>query len=116
MTIAADIHFGFAFLVALCALVFSWNTMGRRVMNVVIGLQILAGLALAGIIGMQHAPLPAGLLWHIVVALVALAAYVVARRAGERPGSGTVALAFSLLGLICVGLALYLGLHMAGLA
>ena len=91
-----DAHFIVAALVILCALVFSWNTMGRRVMVAVTGLQFLVGLVVAGV---YH---PAGsVIWfHIAGALAAMVAYIFARRIGERPGKEGLAIALSILGLL----------------
>ena len=91
-----DAHFIVAALVILCALVFSWNTMGRRVMVAVTGLQFLVGIVVAGVF---H---PAGsVIWlHVSGALAAMIAYIFARRIGEQPGKGGLALALSLLGLV----------------
>jgi hypothetical protein len=108
-----DIHFGLAFLVALCALVFSWNALGRRVVSAVIGLQVLVGLILAATLGMQHVPLPRGAVLHITLGIVAAALYGAASAAGRREGGERIALALSILGLIAVGFTLYLGMHMA---
>jgi hypothetical protein len=112
MTTIIDIHFGLAFLVALCALIFSWNTMGRRVVNAVLGLQVLVGLVLAATMGMQHLPLPRGAVWHIAGAIVALGLYGAASAAGKRAGGERTALILAVLGLIAVGCTLYLGMHM----
>jgi len=116
VSIVTTIHFVLGFLVLLCALVFSWNALGRRVMNAVVGLQFLCGLALAGTFGMQHVPLPTGVWTHLGLAFVALLAYGMAMVFGKRPGGGRIALALSIAGLICVCGTVYLGLHMAGQA
>jgi hypothetical protein len=112
MNVANSIHFGLAYLVALCALVFSWNAMGRRVMNVVLGIQVLAGIALAGTFGAAHAALPKNVGFHMAGAIVALIAYGLAARAGKRPGGSRAALAYSIVGLLCVAVTIYLGTHM----
>jgi len=116
VSIVTTIHFVLGFLVLLCALAFSWNALGRRVMNAVVGLQFLCGLVLAGTYGMQHVPLPARIWEHAGLALVALIAYGMAMVFGKRPGGGRIALALSIVGLLCVCVAVYLGLHMAGQA
>jgi len=91
-----DAHFIVAALVILCAFVFSWNTMGRRVMVAVTGLQFLVGLVVAGVF---HPASP--VIWlHISGALAAMFAYIFARRLGEEPGKGTLAVALSMLGLL----------------
>lgn len=116
MAILLTIHFALAWLVAICAIVFSWNDLGRRVMNVVLGLQVLAGLVLAGMLGAARAPMPPMLVWHVLLALGALVAYGVARRLGAREGGAKAALALSILGLLCIAGAIYLGMHVAGQA
>jgi hypothetical protein len=112
MSVALDIHFVLAYLTALCALIFSWNAMGRRVISAVLGLQILAGLAVTAVLGANHAALPRGAGWHIAVALAALVLYGLASRAGKRPDGGRNALVLSILGLLCVAAALYMGVRM----
>ncbi|HEY5426814.1 MAG TPA: hypothetical protein VIJ77_09705 [Candidatus Tumulicola sp.] len=112
MAAALDIHFVLAYLVALCALVFSWNALGRRVVNVVLGLQVLAGLAVAGMLGANHVSLPKGAAFHIAAAIVALICYGLAARFGKSPRGGRTALALSILGLLSIAAALYLGVRM----
>ncbi len=111
MPFVIDIHFLLAFLVALCVLVFSWNAMGRRVVNGVLGLQVLVGLVVAGMFGANHTPLPKDAPLHIAAALVALVCYGAASAAGKR-GAARAALLLSIAGLLCVGVALAYGLQM----
>jgi hypothetical protein len=111
MQIVGTIHFGLAWLVVICALAFSWNATGRRVMNVVLGIQVLCGLVFAGTFGMSHVPLPSGVWIHLTGGIVALALYGVTRRM-----SAPVALALSIAGLLCILGTFYLGMHMAGQA
>ncbi|MDQ2681589.1 MAG: hypothetical protein M3Y21_11335 [Candidatus Eremiobacteraeota bacterium] len=106
-----EIHYGIAFLVVLCAAVFSWSQMGRRVMAVVLGIQILIGIIAAGLIR----PLPPVIFIHILGALLALAAYMIARRLTQRSGNGAVPLTLSVIGLVLVMLTAYLGMHAVGL-
>jgi hypothetical protein len=112
MQIALEVHLGVAFLVVLCAIVFSWNNLGRRVVNAVAGLQVLIGLVAAGIIGAEHLPMPPALGLHVAVAIVILACYGMASRFGRRPGGGGRALVLSAIGLIAVLYNVYLGWHM----
>jgi hypothetical protein len=114
MQIALEIHLGVAFLVVLCAVVFSWNELGRRVMNAIVGLQVLIGLAVAGVMGAQHVPIPRTIGLHVIVAIVILACYGMASRFGKRPGGGRAALVLSLIGMVAVFYNVYLGWHMAG--
>ena len=109
-----EIHFVVAFLVVLCAIVFSWNDLGRRVVNAVAGLQFLIGLILAGIMGSQHVPMPPNLWLHIFCALLVMASYGMAMRFGKRAGGARTALALSIVGFVLVFVTFYLGLHMAG--
>jgi hypothetical protein len=110
---AVDVHFVLGFLVALTALVFSWNALGRRVVNAVLGLQVLAGLALVGVHVATHEPIPQGSYLHIGGALVALILYGLAARAGKRPEGGRVALLLSIAGLLCIAATLYLGIRIS---
>lgn len=109
-----EIHLVFAFLVLLCALVFSWSSLGRRVMNVVLGIQILIGLAAVGMLGPGVRAIAPAIWWHLGVTIAALIVYVVARRLGDRPGGKLTGMLLGGLGLALVIFGLYLGLHMAG--
>jgi len=112
MGVILEIHVVVAFLVVLCAVVFSWTDLGRRVVNAVAALQFVLGLILAGIMG-DHVALPP-LVWaHLLCALLVLAAYGLAMRFGKRAGGARASLVFSVVGLILVFVTLYLGLHMA---
>jgi hypothetical protein len=102
-----------AFLVGLCALIFSWNPGGRRVVNAVAGLQLLIGIVLAAYMGIAHVPLPAMIYAHIVAAIAIMACYGFAMREGKRAGGGTRALVLSLLGLVFIVLNIVGGLMMA---
>ena len=112
MSVVLEIHYAIAFLVVLCAVIFSWTSMGRRVMNVVVGLQILVGLLLAAIMGAQHMAMPPGLWLHILLALGAAAAYGFARRIGDSAVGATQGLALSVIGLMCVVAAFAIGLRL----
>jgi hypothetical protein len=114
VSIVHTIHFVLAFLVVLCAAVFSWNSRGRRVINAVLGLQALCGIALAASYPLQHASMPQTVWLHAAATLGALLAYGFARRLGDRPGGGTTGLALSIAGLLCICATIYLGLHAAG--
>jgi hypothetical protein len=115
MEFAVELHFVVAFLVAICALAFSWNSRGRRVMNVVLGVQTLLGIVVAGLHVVSHEPLPPSVWWHVGAALVALAAYGTARRLGDRPNGAAAATALSLLGIVAVAASMVLGVRVAGL-
>lgn len=113
MGVLLEIHYVVAFLLILCALVFSWSVLGRRVVNVVAALQFLLGLALAGVAGANHIALPP-LIWvHMLGSLLVLGAYGMAMRFGRRAGGARPALAFSIAGCALVLLTFYLGLHLA---
>jgi len=114
MTFVLEAHLVLAFLVVFCAVVFSWNSMGRRVMSVVVGLQFLLGLVAAGMMGAAHETLSPVIFAHILCALGALIAYPLARRLGDRPGGGPTGMALGALGFVLVLVGFYLGLHMAG--
>lgn len=112
MTIVFEIHYAVAFLVVLCGVIFSWSSMGRRVMNAVVGLQVLIGLVAAGMMGAQHLAMPPGIWIHILLGLAAVAAYGFARRLGDRAGGATSGLVLSLAGLVCVIAAFVVGLRL----
>jgi hypothetical membrane protein len=114
MSVVLEIHLVVAFLLALCAIIFSWNAQGRRVVNAVAALQFLVGLVLAGMFGASHTPLPPQVWLHIIAALLILGCYGVAMRFGKRAGGNGTALAFSVAGLILVLYNIYLGWSMAG--
>ncbi len=114
MSIVATIHFVLAFLVLLCALVFSWNSRGRRVINAVLGLQVLCGFIYAAAFLVRAAALPSTVWAHVAGSLGALLAYGFARRLGDRPGGAGRGLALSIAGLLCVCATIYLGFHLAG--
>lgn len=114
MKIVLEIHLVVAFLLVLCALIFSWNVSGRRVVNAVAVLQFLVGLAVAGMMGAAHMMLPPPVWIHIILALAIMACYGMAMRFGKRAGSSNLAVVFSVLGLLLVLANVYLGWHMAG--
>ncbi len=114
MDVVLEIHLVVAFLVGLCALVFSWTALGRRVVNAVAALQFLVGLAVAGMMGAGHMTLPPTIVAHLLAALLILACYGMAIRADKRAGGSKTALLFSVLGLALVLGNIYLGWHMAG--
>ncbi len=115
MSTLLEIHEVVAFLAALCAIIFSWNVMGRRVVNAVVALQFLLGLAVAAVMGAQHLAMPALLWLHVLLGLAILAAYGLAMRFGKRAGGASSTLALSVAGLALVLVNIYLGLHMAGM-
>jgi hypothetical protein len=108
------IHWSVAFLILLSALLLGWVQLGRRVMVALIGLQVLIGIVYAAVLGAALATKGAILGVHIVGALLAMAAYMVGRRLGERGGSRFVPLALSAVGLIVLFATAYLGLKMYG--
>nr|MDQ2664273.1 hypothetical protein [Candidatus Eremiobacteraeota bacterium] len=95
MNVLLEAHLGIAYLVLLLALFLGWVPMGRRVMVGVIGLQVVIGIILAATLRP-----PAVVLGHIVLALLAMGAYVAARRASERVGSNALPIALSAAGVI----------------
>jgi hypothetical membrane protein len=115
MQIVLEIHLVLAFLAALCALVFSWTPVGRRVVNAVVELQFLAGLTLAGVMAANHEPLPPAIWLHLLVAILVVACYGVAVRTGKRAGGSRRALVFSIIGLALVLTNIALGSHIAGM-
>ena len=112
MAFAVDVHFLIAFLTALCALVFSWNELGRRVINAVLGLQILVGLVVLGMHVRAHEGFHHELGWHVAGAVAAAACYGAAGAFGRRAGGARAALAASIAGLLLVGATIVVGLRM----
>ena len=113
MNVLLEIHLVVAFLLALCAIIFSWNAAGRRVVNAVAGLQFLVGVIAAIVMG-AHPPLPPQVWVHLIIALLVMAAYGMAMRFSKRAGGNTVALVLSIVGLLLVLWNIYLGWTMAG--
>lgn len=116
MGILLEIHYVVAFLLVLCAIVFSWSALGRRVVNVVAGLQLLLGIAVAAVMGASRMQLPQTVWLHILGAIVIVVLYGAAARLSSRAGGAKAALICSILGLIFVLATFYLGMHMAGKA
>lgn len=111
MKTVLEIHLVVAYLVALLALFVGWVPLGRRVMVAIVGLQVGIGIVAAGIAGASHLSLPGTIALHIVLALLAMGAYIAARRIAERNGA-TAGLALSALGLILVVATIVVGLRM----
>ena len=116
MKVLLEIHWVVAFLAALCAVIFSWNAMGRRVVTAVVTLQFIVGLILAGTLGPSLTTLGSTIWIHLVIGLVILGLYGMAMGASKRPGGAGRALAFSIAGMVLIFINIYLGLHMAGQA
>jgi len=110
-----EIHQVVAFLVLLCGIIFSWNTMGRRVVNAVVALQVLLGIAVAAVLGMSHEVIPPLTWLHLLVAVAIMGCYGMAMRAGKQAGGSKRALALSIAGVVLILANVYLGLHMAGM-
>lgn len=107
-----EIHWGFAFLVLLCGVAVGWTSLGQRVMTAVIGIQVLLGLIFAAVLGAGIAGLGMELGEHILGALLAMGAYIAARRVGDR-GSRGGQLALAALGLLLLIGTASLGVTMA---
>ena len=88
--------------------------MGRRVMNAVVGLQVLVGLIVAGLMGAALGPQMASVGLHLLCGAGALVAYIFARRLGDRPGGARTGMMLGALGLVFILIGFYLGLHMVG--
>lgn len=114
MSIALEVHLGFAFFVVLTGLFVGWVQMGRRVMSAIIGIQILIGVAVAAWAGIVHFPLHDTLWVHIVGALLAMFAYIVGRRLFDRaPQNALPAIGMSLLGFVLLLVTAWLGFRLA---
>lgn len=114
MSIALEVHLGFAFFVVLTGLFVGWVQMGRRVMAGIIGIQLLIGVVVSAWAGITHYPLP-GTLWiHIAGALLAMFAYIAGRRLFDRaPQKPLPAVGMSLLGFVLLLLTIAYGFHLA---
>ena len=109
-----EIHFVCAFLVLLIAVFIGWVQLGQRVVIAALGLQVLIGLILAAVAGASHAALPASLGIHVAGALLAMAAYIAARRYVERnPQARFAGWAMSLAGLILIVFTIWFGSRLA---
>ena len=111
MIFVVDFHFVLAFLVALCAVVFSWSALGRRVVNAVLAVQILVGAAIIVVAWVQHQALPRLTVVHVAGALATAAMYGFAIRADRRNG-GRGALVFALLGWVLAGATIFVGMKL----
>jgi hypothetical protein len=113
MSVVLEIHLVLAFLVALCAVVFSWTPNGRRVVNAVVVLQFVMGLVVAAVMGASHITIPAAVWLHLLVAILILACYGMAMRAGKRAGGATPALTFSVIGIALIVINIVMGWRIA---
>ena len=112
MSIALEVHFGFAFFVLLAAVLVGWVQMGRRVMSGFIGIQVLIGIVVAAWFGAARVPLP-GVLWiHVLAALLAMFAYIAGRRIYDKTGKALPAIGMSLIGFALLILTAAYGLRM----
>jgi hypothetical protein len=113
MSIALEVHLGFAFFVVLTGLFVGWVQMGRRVMSAIIGIQILIGVIVAAWAGAAHYPLRSMIWLHIVAALIAMFAYIAGRRIFDRaPQNALPAVAMSLLGFLLLLVTAWLGFRL----
>lgn len=104
-----EAHLGIAYLVLLLALFLGWVPMGRRVMVAVIGLQVAVGIVVAALFHPSSI-----VIGHIVLAFIAMGAYIAAKRFGERTPAGAYPAIFSAIGVASIVLAIVLGFKMVG--
>lgn len=113
MQAVLEIHLAVGFLVVLCALIFSWNALGTRVMNAVVGLQFLIGIVLAALLGAAVRSLGGAFMLHAAFAVIAVGAYGMSmglrRKRGAKP-----ALVASVIGFAAAIAAFAVGLHLGG--
>ena len=114
VTIADTIHWVFAFLVLLTAVTMGWVQIGQRVMVTVIGIQVLIGIVYAALLGPAISGLGARVGEHILGALLAMGAFIVARRLSRRGASRAIQLLLAAVGLLLLIGTAYLGLKMHG--
>jgi hypothetical protein len=103
-----------AILLLLCALILSWNAVGRRVVNAVASLQFILGLAVAGIMGANHLVLPPMIWVHLIIGLAVVTVFGMAMAMGKRAGRGGLALGLSIAGIVMTAINIWLGMTMAG--
>lgn len=108
MGVVLEIHLVIAYLVLLLALTIGWIQRGRRMMDAVLGLQMLLGVIVA--VTLRPPPIVSA---HILLALGAMAAYMVGKRVADR-GPSHIPLLMSALGLLLVVSTIWLGLRMVG--
>ena len=114
MSVLLETHLVVAFLLGFCAVIFTWNPAGRRVVNAVAGLQVLVGIVLAAAMGMGHIPIPSSVWIHLFVAVMIMACFGMAIRNDKRAGSGNAGLLFALGGLALIVVNLAYGWKLAG--
>jgi hypothetical protein len=114
MTVLLEVHLVVAFLLAFCAIIFTWNPSGRRVVNVVAGLQVLVGIVVAAVMGMSRIPMPSSVWVHLLLAVGIMACYGFAIRNDKRAGSGNRGLMYAILGLVLIVMNIAYGWKMAG--
>lgn len=113
MSIALEVHLGFAFFVVLAGLFVGWVQMGRRTMAGIIGIQIAIGVVVSAWAGITHYPLPGSLWIHVLGALAAMFAYIIGRRIFDRsPQNVVAALGMSLLGFALLVLTVAYGFRL----
>ena len=108
------IHWVFAFLVLLTAVTMGWVQLGQRVMVTLIGIQVLIGIVYAAMLGAALASAGALIGEHILGALLAMGAYIVARRSSPGGASRPVQFVLAAAGLLLLVGTAYLGLKMSG--
>ena len=96
------VHFWLGILVAACAALFVWFTLGRRITLYLLTLQILLGIVLLAT--GHRAPPP-----HYALAVVGWAGYMGANFMARQPDSKTNVLVLTVLSSAMVLLAAYIG-------
>jgi hypothetical protein len=114
ISIVDAVHLSLAFLIILCAVVLGWIQLGQRLMTALIGLQVLVGITYAAVLGSALKTVGGHIVEHVLGALLAMGAYIVARRLGANSTSRTVPIVLAAIGLLLVILTAYLGLKMYG--
>jgi uncharacterized membrane protein YccC len=114
VTTVDTIHWVFAFLVLLAAVTMGWMQVGQRLMVALIGVQVVIGIVFAAMLGPGIGGMGARVGEHILGALLAMGAYIAARRLSERGASRGVQLALAAVGLLLLIGTAYLGLKMHG--
>jgi hypothetical protein len=114
VSVVDAVHLGVAFLIILCAVTLGWVQLGQRVMTTLIGVQVLVGIVYSVLLGGTLKKLGGHIAEHVAGALLAMGAYIAARRLGARSTSPIVPIVLAAVGLVLVLATAHLGLRMSG--
>jgi hypothetical protein len=101
------VHLALGILVALCAALFVWRRMGRRITLYLLTLQIFIGIWLL----VQQFKAPSA---HYSLAFLGWVGYMAANAMGRKPGQERNVLILSAVSTLMILVAFAMGLHAAG--